>query len=402
MTAACGGSSSNSSTVAAVGGEIPSSPSTPTPTPSPVQSAINDGLVQVPAVLSLDAAQYGVRKFQGVPAVERVGNRLWVALLGDNVGTWEVPGTYIILQYSDDDGVSWSREYFLIPKDRVNDRVGEVRLWGDPDGKLWVTYDQSGAGVHNDGQLGVWANIVEATATGAPTFGDGFWMSDGQMQRPFAYAGKWYAPVQYYKTPLNRYVERAGTFFYELDWRNRKLIKVSILPPYSNRDYAEITAVARRDGSLLTQSRSLDGILQSTAPAGSLTVAPWQRWTFAPSTYSRHFLGRTPSGRLLMVFNRLRDTRERTEMTIALSDDDGATWPLIHTFDSRDQISYPDVTFSVNGEVRIVYDRGRNNFLEIWMASFREPTTLTTIPDISIKLINKGVCATAGSKCGPQ
>jgi hypothetical protein len=405
--AGCGGGGSSQEALAKktpTPSPTPTPTPTPTPSPTPTPTAVNDGLVKDPAVLSLDNAQYGVRKFQGVPSVEQVGGRLWVAFLGDNIANWEKPGTYIVLQYSDDNGKSWSREYYLVPVDRINNRVYDVRLWEDPTGKLWIIYAQSGGAVGNDGQLGVWTSIVDNASSGDPAIGGGFWMADGEGQRPFEYGGKWYLPVQYYDyvSPLRRYMERTGNFFYELDWQNRRLTKVATLPPYSNRDYAEITAVEKRDGSLLVQSRSLDGILQSTTAAGSLSVPPWTRWSYSPSTYARHFLGRTPKGRLLMVFNKTRDTRERTDMTIALSDDDGATWPLIQTFDPKDQISYPDVTFTANGEVHIVYDRGRNNHLETFMATFREPQQLTQAASISIKLINKGVCATAGSKCGPQ
>ena len=402
---ACGGGDATASLQASSKKPVPApSPTpTPTPTPTPIPTAINDGLVQNPAEPSLDTALYGKRTFEGVPSVERTGNRIWVAFMGDNVATWEAPGNYIILQFSDNNGATWSREYYLVPKDRVNDRVYDVRLWADPAGKLWILYAQSGGGKMLDGQLGVWATVVENPGTGEPAFGNGFWMSDGENQRPFSYGGRWYVPVQYYWTSPQRFPERIGNFFYEFDWQNRRLGKVAILPKWPNSDFAETTAVERRDGSLLVQTRSLDGILQATTAIGGVTISPWTRWAFSPTTYSRHFLGRTPSGRLLMVFNKTRTAeRERSDLSIALSDDDGATWPLIHTFDTQPQISYPDVTFKKNGDIVIVYDHGRNNALEILMATFTEPATLSTAPTIKTSVINRGVCKIAGTKCGPQ
>ena len=59
----------------------------------------------------------------------------------------------------------------------------------------------------------------------------------------------------------------------------------------------------------------------------------------APS--SRFFIARTPSGRVILVRN--TDRKERRNMTVFLSDDDGESWAHSVCIDERIATSYPGI-----------------------------------------------------------
>lgn len=389
----CGGGSDTSPVSLPTTTPSPAPGPAPSPTPTASQSTLNDGLVLEAAAPSLDSAIYLKRTYQGVPSLARVGNRIWTVWFGDNTSVgWESTGNYLILSYSDDDGDTWSREYYLVPANRSTDRTLDPRLWLAPDGKMWVIYAQAGGGHVFDGQLGVWANIISDPLAKDPTFEPGFWISDGLPNRPFLYRGAWYLPVDYLTgMPVTRFRERAGKHIYAFDWANRRAKKISTVPKTPNADFNESTYVELRNGRLYAQSRSYDGIYHSTSEAvGSLQFSSLARWTFYPSVPSRHQIARSPSGRLVMVWN--ESTRAgRTDMAVAFSDDDGATWPYVHVFDSRTEISYPDLDFAANGDLLIAFDRGRASSKEIWLTRIRENSIVQGTPDVITKLVNRAV-----------
>lgn len=350
---------------------------------------VNDSLVLDPAVPSLDSAKYGPRTFQGIPSIARVGSRLWAAWLGDiSAAKWEAPGNFLILAYSDNEGKSWSREFYLVPKNPVTDRTGDPRLWLAPDGKLWVLYFQSGGGMNVDGQLGAWVAVISNPLASMPTFEPGFRLADGEPNMPFQYQGRWYIPIDYLGGNPTRFRERFGKHIYAFDWANRQVTKVATVPQTPNADFNEMNFVERKDGSLLNQSRSFGGIVQSIAPAGTLTFPVPTLWGFYPSIPSRHVLSRSPSGRLVMIFNQTDNGAGRTDMTIALSNDDGKSWPYRAIFDARQQVSYPEVTYSPTGKIQVIYDRGRNGAKEIWLSEIDEDSVVRGRVKSALRLVN--------------
>jgi hypothetical protein len=78
---------------------------------------------------------------------------------------------------------------------------------------------------------------------------------------------------------------------------------------------------------------------------------------------TRFYIGRTPSGRILMVGND-SPAINRTDMAIYLSDDDGITFPYKRIIDRRMWISYPDVDYH-DGRIYVTYDADRNRLREI-------------------------------------
>lgn len=393
--AACGGTAPGG----APGGNPnpgPTATATPTPTPSPTPTgpfvAVNDGLVRTPAVVSTDSATYGLRKFQGIPTIARVGNRLWAAWVGDHLDRDEGSGNYIVLTYSDNSGTSWEREYYLLPASMTTDAAFDPKLWVAPDGKLWVMYTQAGNVPANsvlDGQMGTWVAVIGNPAEAVPNFEPGFWLSDGLPQKPFAYNGQYYYTIDYLPSNPPRFPARSGEHLFRLDWENRRAIYAVTLPRVPNSDFNEGQFVVRRDNSLIYQSRSLNGIYESRASPGLFNFSAPVQWTFYPSAASRHFLSRSPSGRLVSIFNQRADPLRR-DMTIAISADDGQTWPISHLFDPAQQVSYPDAVWDPTGKtIYVIYDRSRMNRPSIWLAEIDEDSIVAGTHRVQLRVINQ-------------
>lgn len=310
----------------------------------------------------MDAAVYGPqrRTFQAIPTMAVTGNRIWLAYFGYNdLPTGEVTGTYQILVYSDDGGATWSREFYLVPANPATDRVGDARLWAAPDGKLWLFYLQSGNGVTLDTQVGAWVTIISDPETADPQFERGFWFADGIVNSPFLYNGEWIVPVDYFFSPGSpRRIQRAGQHLYRVDWRNRRFSYVSTIPRSARADFNEPALVQLRDGSVMVHNRTQIGNVVRTTTPGTWNWGTAQPFTGFPTASSRSALVRSPSGRLVLVTNK-SNTLQRENMTIALSDDDGRTWPVQHTIDVRPGVSYPEIAFAPDGDILVVYDFGR-------------------------------------------
>lgn len=93
------------------------------------------------------------RLFQGIASVERApGGRLWAVWYSGGQG--ESCLNYSVLATSGDGGESWSGPQLIIdPPGSV--RAAEPNVWLDPNGKLWLFWNQSHT-LH-DGRWGVWA-----------------------------------------------------------------------------------------------------------------------------------------------------------------------------------------------------------------------------------------------------
>lgn len=82
------------------------------------------------------------RKWQGVPSIEKTGNRLWAAWMTG--GKYEpCIKNYGILAYSDDNGENWIDPYMVITCNTADgQRTYEHQLWLAPDGRLWLYWCQ--------------------------------------------------------------------------------------------------------------------------------------------------------------------------------------------------------------------------------------------------------------------
>ena len=142
--------------------------------------------------------------------------------------------------------------------------------------------------------------------------------------------------------------------------------------------FDETMCYERRDGSIRMLARSGKGELgECYSYDGGLTFGEASLSGIdGPNT--RFFVGRLPSGRLLLVKN--DDRTVRRNMTACLSEDDGVTWPYKALIDARPDVSYPDVDI-LDGKILLTYDRERTKAKEILFAAFTEEDIIKgTIP----------------------
>ena len=100
------------------------------------------------------------------------------------------------------------------------------------------------------------------------------------------------------------------------------------------------------------------------------------------------FVARTPSGRVLLVKN--DHEKQRTNLTVCLSEDDGYTWNYQRCIDNREQLSYPDADF-FDGKIYLVYDRERTGAKEILFTCFAEENLMDENYEFKISVVSRPV-----------
>ena len=134
--------------------------------------------------------------------------------------------------------------------------------------------------------------------------------------------------------------------------------------------FDESMILERTDGRLwmLARTWGIGKLAESISRDGGKT------WSGAvassiPTASTRFFLKRLKSGRVLLVNN--NSTTARNNMTAFLSEDDGRTWSHSMLLDKR-VTSYPDVAEDINGDLYIIWDRGRETSKEILLSRITE------------------------------
>lgn len=315
------------------------------------------------------------RVYQATATIARTGpGRYWAAWRADNTVAAEAPGNFSVLAYSDDGGEHVKEYgYLTYSPTHPENHIVDPMLWLDPEGNLWLFFGVLGNNKHFDGVQGSWAVICHNPNAETPVWGQPFRLSYfGDPRRPFKVNGQWYIVLDGWRFDAQyppRYMEHVGPHVHKFDWRNQKLEHVSQLPPNNGTGYSgffETEFVQRGDGSVLALLRwgasgQASQISYSISTDLMKTWTPWQDYTVAaPSSSSRMWLGRTPSGRLLLCWN--NDQIRRT-LTVGLSDDDGATYPyrVVLEPSSTGQVSYPIVDFGDNGDILVIYDNERTS-----------------------------------------
>ncbi len=338
------------------------------------------------------------RAYQATPTIARTGpNRYWTAWRADNTTADEGPGNFVVLAYSKSGGEGVKEYgYLTYSPNHPGNQVIDPMLWTDPDGRLWLFYGVVGNNKRYDGVGGSWAVVLDNPNAESPVWGEPFRLSYyGVPRRPVKVNEKWYMAVDSWRfsaeyPPL--YMNHVGPHLYELDWHKQKIKHISKLPPNNKGQYTgffETEFVQRSDGSVLALLRSTGGTSQMQYSVSNdlmRTWTPWQDYTvIAPSSSSRAWLGRTPSGHLLLCWN--NDLVRRT-LTVALSNDDGATYQYKRVIepDSSDQASYPVVAFGDNGEIFVIYDNGRISKKQIRISKLIEQEIIsgTSVPSVKI------------------
>lgn len=334
-----------------------------------------------------------IRLYQGCPTVAATkGGRLYLG--------WYAGGTtephidnYNWLVYSDDGGKTLSDPILVIPSDRERMvHALDIQLWTDPDGRLHVFWMQDDARVlpENPPVQTVW---TRATVTDGILFDDcthALWemvCDDPDAVRPAFSTPRCISTGFLRCKPL---VLSDGTWLYfNYDQLNRRYgysisrDKGVTLTRRYGADKHEVLfdegmAYERRDGSVRMFARTHTGELAETRSydKGFSWTPTVSSGIDTPNT--RFFVSRTPSGRVMLINN--DDRKDRKNLTVYLSDDDGDTWAYKCCVDSRVKISYPDADF-YGDKIYLIYDRERTGAREILLTAFDEADVINgTIP----------------------
>jgi hypothetical protein len=319
------------------------------------------------------------RTCTGVPsiAVSR-GGRLWVAWFsGTTPGEIieRCPHAYVVVSTSGDGGETWKEVLAIDPDGPGPLKAYDPRPWIDPDGRLWVFFTLPYP-LHKH----AWAITAEDGDRESPAWSPPRPVFEGVLlNKPTVLAdGKWLFPT-YARRPNNMAAilahvsrDRGRTFALE----GRCEASWDLFP-------SEPMVVERKDRSLWMLVRTNLGIGESVSKDGGST---WSSLDVPAirHTPSRFFIGRLPSGDLLLVKHLGIDDdplsagkgRQRRELTAFISQDDGNTWCGGLVLDDRVGCSYPDVQQVADGTIYACWDFMRSNEQEVWMTTFREDDVL--------------------------
>ena len=351
-------------------------------------------------LLRTDDSKYReeIRQFQGCPTIATTrGGRIFLG--------WYSGGTiephienYNILEYSDDGGATWSKPLLIIPSNKeLCIHALDIQLWCDPDGRLHVFWVQNNASpapegfepertptrpaVVRDGWLfedfthACWEMVCDDPDADAPQFSAPRYVGAGFLRcKPLRLSDGTQLNFNYEQIdPRYAYsVSTDGGVTYTRRYGAEKL----------ETPFDETMAYERRDGSVRMLARTTLGELgESISHDGGET---WEaaRLSGIDAPNTRFFVSRTPSGRVLLIHN--NDRTDRKNMTLSLSEDDGATWKYRLCIDTRNKISYPDADF-YGDRIYLTYDRERTGAMEILFASLTEQDIINgTLPEIKI------------------
>lgn len=310
--------------------------------------------------------------------------RLWAAWVGGG----DSPLAYFLVASSDDEGKTWSHPRMVIrpglTPTGLNRSVIVGNLWTDPNGKLWLFYDQSLE--QFDGRAGVWAITCENPDDESPKWSEPRRIWHGMsLNKPTVLSnGDWMLPISLWDRGTIKPVfgdaykelddQRMAHWFASSDqgktWTRRGGVR------FPNPRFDEHMFVELKDGRLWMLARTADGIAESySSDMGKTWTEPVPSTIKNPS--ARFFFRRLQSGNLILVKNGPLDKQtDRIQMTAYLSDDEGKSWKGGLVIDERKGVSYPDGFQAPDGRIHIIHDRERSKDREILFAKFTEADIL--------------------------
>ncbi|QEL14415.1 sialidase family protein [Limnoglobus roseus] len=311
--------------------------------------------------------------------------RLWACWVAGG----DSPKAFFVLATSDDNGETWSKPRLVVdahsktlPVDR-SILVGN--LWTDPQGRLWLFFDQSMDMF--DGRAGVWSAVCENPDDEHPKWSAPrrIWHGVALNKPTVLSSGEWLLPLSLNQNPgfgpfKGAFPEldplRGAHAFVSRDkgvtWERRGAVQ------FPNPDWHEHMFVERKDGTLWMLARNAKGIMQSTSTDGGKTWAAPTEVSGVGQPNARFHVRRLASGRLLLVKHgdAVGAHQGRVKLSAWLSEDDGKTWTGGLILDDRKGVSYPDGVQSPDGTIYISYDRNRATDGEVLLARFTEADVL--------------------------
>lgn len=379
--------------------------------PAPARSA-GPPVPTDPFVVSTDTARYGKRVSQQIPAIARVGPRWFCIWYGVNKGepgiSGEGTGCYNILALSDDGCRTWREAAYFVPNPTVAAQsVIDPRLAATPEGPLLILIPVSG---QKGRTRSVWTIVLEnPLSRNVPfAFGPPACVDFGFVGSPALIGGKVHFTANQNTAGPPPWPEGAGMKLYRVsgiaDGRIRA-DRVSLLPfaaaDGSLNSCFEVSLAETGPGQILACFRTTGPQYLTRSRDGGATWDTPAPFTEHPNAANaKADLARSPSGRLVLAFNRMAASRDH--MCVALSSDGGRTWPQHYVFDDRKGpgTSYPNVAFGADaqgnydGNIHVAYDHGRGRrppefTKEILVAVISEESVAAGHPTRTLYVVSK-------------
>ncbi|WP_311271097.1 sialidase family protein [Sphingobium sp. WCS2017Hpa-17] len=347
------------------------------------------------------APELATRVYILIPSVCKIGNRLFFAWCGDAVHPEEGAGNFIILAYSDDEGLTKTEFAYVLHPEPTIARTMMPQLWVDQYGKLQLIFSMNYAfpGIAGgDDRHGVWNLPINSEMGAKPRCGRAWQVSTyGIPGRPVWVDDRFLVNVDLVENatsglpapgPISAW---RGKSIFEIDTRTRSAEKLGHIPNSAAfASYQESSTVQLRDGSLLTMfrtrtpgsapirsaqiSRSPDGEPNNFGPLADFAALP-------PNPTTRAAMVMSANGRPLVAFN--NHPSQRTSMTLAVLNDDATAILQSVLIDQMTGVStsYPSI-WCDGDNIYVIYDGGRDSAKQIIMVKVSEAALIagTAIP----------------------
>ena len=315
------------------------------------------------------------RKWQGLPSIAKVGNRLWCCWYTGGSGEPSILN-YVVLAYSDDEGLTWVDPFIVVDHPDPNkDGVSLVvpQLFVDEDGELCLHYMQSKN----------W--IVRFHNAGDPDISKLTWdtpkiLTNSKVQKPISIVkdadG---SSIWIYASEVevgDSHVESTRIYVSKDKGKTWQLRSSIASAAATNRRWPETSIAQAGDGTLIIASRleggNGGGVEKSISKDYGYTWSPYEinlDEPFIGPGSKLHIMGLS-NGNLVMINH--ATTTSRSLLYAYLSQDNGQTWPYKLALDLRSDISYPCAFEAENSQIYVVWDKGRYKEKEIRVSSITE------------------------------
>lgn len=335
-----------------------------------------------------------IRLFQGCPTVAVTkGGRIFAGWFSGGFSEPH-PDNFNILTYSDDGGKTFRDPVLVIPSSRIWwVHAFDIQFWVAPDGRLfvyWCQQDMEPIGYAREGATiggwmydllvhSEWCMVCDNPDADELVFSEPRRLDKGFMRnKPIVLAdGRW----------MNcNYDLECDRYGYSISEDQGKTWTRYYAGQKFETPFDESMAYQKKDGTIRLMARTAVGEIAECSSADGGKTWTESKLSGIPNPNSRFCVRRTPSGRLMMVFN--DHSKERTNMTVCLSEDEGETWKYSRCIDSRAEVSYPDADFH-DGKIYVIYDRERYGEREILLAIFTEEDIMNGETPIDLKIVCK-------------
>ncbi len=348
-----------------------------------------------------------IRKFQGCPtlAITR-GGRIYLGWYSGGIREPDMEN-YNYLVYSDDGGKSFSDPLIVIPSEpERNVHALDIQLWTAPSGALWVFWVQNNAYpiteafdwlhgasedmrpvcrfddyIYPDMRHTAWCIVCQNPDADEPIFSAPRQFDIGFLRcKPLVLSsGRWI---------FFNYDQLTDTYGYSISDDEGRSFRRLYGPRKIRTPFDETMAYERADGTVRMLARTAVGTLAEAVSADGGCTYSEATDSGIDSPNTRFYIGRTPSGRILLVNN--DDKEIRHKMTVYLSDDDGATFKYKRLVgDGTHLTSYPDVDF-YDGKIFLTFDHERTGAKEILLSVFTEDDIMkSTDAPLPTKVVSK-------------